>query len=115
MSNERRRAPRYSAHMKATIKIAEESTALAVMVEDLCVLGCLLEDAPTLESGQECDFALTWKGRNFRTAAVVAWRNEQGTVGLKFQDTDPANSEYLREICASLILKPPVRLPEFHE
>ena len=74
---ERRRVPRYSAHVKASIKLPGESAALAVMVEDLCVLGCLLEYAPTLEIHQECDFAMTWKGREFRTPAVVAWKGER--------------------------------------
>lgn len=101
--------------MKASIRLPPESTVLAVMVEDLCILGCLLEYAPTLESHLEYDFSMPWKGREFRTPAMVAWKNEQGQVGLKFQNTDPANSELLREICATLLIKPPVRLPEVLE
>ncbi|HMD86717.1 MAG TPA: PilZ domain-containing protein [Terriglobia bacterium] len=112
MTKERRRVPRYSAHVKASVKLPGESPALAVMVEDLCVLGCLLEYAPTLEIHQECDFAMTWKGREFRTPAVVAWSGELDQVGLEFHNTDPANSQLLREFCADFLKKPPVRLPE---
>jgi hypothetical protein len=115
MANERRRVPRYSAHVKASVKLPGESTALAVMVEDLCVLGCLLEYGPTLEIHQQCDLGMTWKGREFRTPAVVAWRGEQGQVGLEFRNTDPANQQLLREICAEFHMKPLVRLPEGHE
>ena len=115
MTNDRRRVPRYSAHVKASIKLPAESTALAVVVEDLCVLGCLLEYAPTLEIRQECDFAMTWKGREFRTPAAVAWRSDQGQVGLEFHNTDPANHQLLREVCAEFSIKPLVRLPEGHE
>ena len=115
MGSERRRVPRYSAHAKASVKLPGESTALAVMVEDLCVLGCLLEYGPTLEIHQQCDLGMTWKGREFRTPAVVAWRSERGQVGLEFHDTDPANQQLLREICAEFHMKPLVRLPEGHE
>src|SRR5208282_3865544 len=54
MGAERRRVPRYSAHVNATIKLPAESTALAVLVEDLCILGCLLERGPMLEPHQDC-------------------------------------------------------------
>jgi hypothetical protein len=112
MADERRRVRRYSAHVKASVKLPGESTAHAVMVEDLCILGCLLESGPTLEDQQECGFALTWKGREFRTSAVVAWRGELGQVGLEFHNTDPANQQLLREFCADFLVKPLVRLPE---
>jgi hypothetical protein len=111
MSIERRRVPRYSAHLNGKVKLPGQDTALAVMVEDLCVLGCLLEYCPTLENHQECDFSLTWKGREFQTHAVVAWKNEQGQAGMEFLNTDPANHQFLREICSQLVLKPLVRLP----
>lgn len=101
--------------MKASIKPPGESTAIEVMVEDLCVLGCLLEDGATLEIHQECDFAVRWKGREFRTPAVVAWRGEQGQVGLEFHNTDPVDQELLREVCADLLMKPLVRLSEGHK
>lgn len=115
MINERRRVPRYSAHVKASVKLPQENTVLAVMVEDLCVLGCLLEYGATLEIRQECEFAVTWKGREFRTAAVVAWRGEENQVGLEFHNIDPANQNLLREICADFLMKPLVRLSESHE
>lgn len=114
MPEERRRVPRYSAHVKASIKVPGESTALAVMVEDLCVLGCLLESAPTLEVHQECEFALTWKEKDFQSAAVVAWKGEQGQVGLEFLNISPANQELLKQICADLLMKPLVRLSKDH-
>jgi hypothetical protein len=112
MADERRRVPRYSAHVKATVQLPGESTALAVMVEDLCVLGCLLEYGPTLEIHQECDFAMTWKGRQFRTPAVVAWKGELNQVGLEFRNTDPANQKVLREICPELFMKPLRRMAD---
>ncbi|MFZ0962273.1 MAG: PilZ domain-containing protein [Terriglobia bacterium] len=115
MSTERRRVPRYSTHVKGSIKLPGENTVLEVMVEDLCVLGCLLEQCPTLEIHQECEFALTWKGREFLTPAVAAWRGEQGQVGLEFHNTDPASQQLLREVCADLLLKPLVRLADGDE
>jgi hypothetical protein len=115
MAQERRRVPRYSTHVKASVKLSGESAPLAVMVEDLCVLGCLLEYGPTLEIHQQCDFAVTWKGREFRTSAVVAWRGEQGQVGLEFHNTDPANHQLLREFCTDFHMKPLLRLSESHE
>ena len=112
--NERRRVPRYSAHVKASIKLPGENPVLAVMVEDLCVLGCLLESCPALEIHQECEFTLSWKGRDFQSSAVVAWRGEEGQVGLEFCNTPPANQQMLREICAEFLLKPLVRLSKDH-
>ena len=114
MPEERRRVPRYSAHVKANIKLPAESNTLAVMIEDLCALGCLLESAPTLEIHQECEFALSWKGREFQAAAVVAWKGEQGQVGLEFLNIPPADLEMLKEICADFLMKPLVRLSKDH-
>lgn len=115
MSEERRRVPRYSAHAKADIHLSGEATATEVMVEDLCVLGCLLEFAPTLEVHQKCEFTIVWKGREFRTLAAVAWRGELGQVGLEFHNTDQANQQLLREICAEFLMKPLVRLSNRQE
>lgn len=114
MSEERRRVPRYSAHAKAGIHLPGVATTIDVMIEDLCVLGCLLEFAPTLEIHQECEFTVAWKGREFRTLAVVAWRGELGQVGLEFHNTDPDNQQLLREICAEFLMKPLVRLSNRH-
>jgi len=115
MGEERRRVPRYSAHVKASITLPGESSALAVMVEDLCVLGCLLEHGPTLEPHQECEFFLSWKGQEFRSPALVAWKGEQGQVGLEFHHTDSENQRRLRAVCAELLMKPLVRLSSHHE
>jgi hypothetical protein len=115
MSDERRRVPRYSAHIKANVKLPGESTALPVMVEDLCVLGCLLEYGPPLEVHQACDFALVWKGREFRTSASVAWRGGEDQAGLEFHNTDPENQELLREICTDFLMHPLVRLSDHHK
>jgi hypothetical protein len=115
MGADRRRVPRYSAHVKATVKLPADNSTVAVMVEDLCVLGCLLEFGPTLEPHQECEFIFSWKGKDFQSPAVVAWRGEQGQVGLEFHNTDMLNAQRLREICAELLMKPLVRLSEHHE
>ena len=108
--NERRRVPRYSAHVSASVKLPGADTDQAVLVEDLCILGCKLESCPKLEVRQECQFALSWKGREFQTPAVVAWKGEHGQVGLEFVNTPPANLQMLREICAGFVMKPLVRL-----
>ena len=115
MAEERRRVPRYSAHVKATVQVPGENAPLAVMVEDLCVLGCLLESGPTLQVHEECEFALTWKGRQFQTPAVIAWRGDQKQVGLEFHNTDPANQQVLRDICSEFLMKPLVRIQETYE
>ncbi|MGD1155938.1 MAG: PilZ domain-containing protein [Terriglobia bacterium] len=112
MVKNRRRAPRYSAHLKASLRLPAEGTTFGVIVEDLAVLGCLLEYAPWLQARQECELAVEWKGREFRTPAVVVWKNVQGKAGLEFGNNDPASQALLREICAELRLKPLVRLPE---
>jgi len=112
MTEDRRRVPRYSTHVKATVTLPRETTPLTVMVEDLCVLGCLLEYCPTLAVHQECDFCMAWEGRELRTHAVVAWRGEQGQVGLEFQNTGQANLQLLRELCADFQARPLVRLSE---
>ena len=114
MNEEKRRVPRYSAHMPARIKFPGEDTSVAVMMEDLSVLGCLLENGPALEVQQECNFALTWKGREFQTSAVIARRGEQGQVGLEFRDIDPLSQQMLREVCADFLMKPLVRLSRDH-
>ncbi len=95
--------------------MAAESASLAVMVEDLCVLGCLLEYAPSLQLHQACELTMEWRGRQFRTPAVVAWKNTQSQVGLEFRNDDAASQALLREICADLRLKPLVRLTEDSE
>jgi len=112
MYKDRRNVPRYSAHLKATLHPQPEGTSVTVTVEDLCVLGCLLEYAPSLGVRQECELTLDWNGRKFRTPAVVAWNSPQGQAGLAFHDTDPASKALLREICSDLRLKPLVRLAE---
>ncbi len=112
MGKERRRAPRYSVHVNASVKLPKEDAALGVIVEDLCVLGCLLEYGPTLGIHQECDFVMTWKGREFRIPATVAWKSEQGQAGLEFHHTDSAHHQLLRELCADLQTQPLVRLPD---
>ncbi len=115
MGAERRRVPRYSAHVKASLKLPGDPTTLAAMVEDLCVLGCLLEYGPPLEAHQECEFSLSWKGRDFQSPGLVAWRGELGQVGLEFHNTSPDNQQRLREICADFLMKPLVRLSSRHE
>lgn len=112
MSQERRRVPRYSAHVKGTIRLPGDNSTLAVMVEDLCILGCQLEYGPTLEVQQECEFALNWKGREFRTVAVVAWKGSEDQVGLEFRNTESSNVELLRQLCGELQMKSLVRLPD---
>jgi hypothetical protein len=112
MVNKQRRVARYSAHLKASLSLPAEGGTFEVMVEDLAALGCLLEYAPWLQVRQECELAMEWKGREFRTAAVVIWKNVQGQAGLEFGSNDPASQALLREICAELRLKPLVRLPE---
>lgn len=106
MANERRRVPRYTAHLKASLVSGEKSTAIPVVVEDLCVLGCLLEYAPSLQVHQECVLTLDWSGREFRTPATVAWNNRQGQAGLAFHDADAPSQDLLRKICAELRMKP---------
>jgi len=112
MVKNRRRAPRYSAHLKARLSLPAEGTTFGVIVEELSVLGCLLEYAPWLQVRQDCELAVEWKGREFRTPAVVIWKNVQGKAGLEFGSNDPASQALLREICAELRLKPLVQLPE---
>jgi hypothetical protein len=110
MIKERRRVPRYTAHLKASLRLPADNTTLAVVVEDVCVLGCLLEYAPSLQIQTECELTVEWKGREFRTPAVVVWNSPQGQAGLSFQRTETANQEMLRTICAELRMKPLVRL-----
>jgi hypothetical protein len=110
MITERRQAPRHPTQLKASLNIPDQSAALDVMLEDLCVLGCLLEYAPSLQVHQECKLTMEWKDREFRTPATVAWKNPQGQAGLAFHDGDPANKVLLREICSELRLRPPTRL-----
>jgi hypothetical protein len=112
MVNKQRRVARYSTHLKASLSLPAEGTTFEVMVEDLSALGCLLEYAPWLKVRQECELAVAWEGREFRTPAVVIWKNVQGQAGLEFGSNDPARQAFLREICAKLRLKPLVRLPE---
>lgn len=107
--NERRRVPRYSAHVNGSIKLPGENKAFAVVVEDLCILGCMLESCPPLEIRQECEFTMNWKGREFQTAAMVAWKSEQRQVGLEFLDSTPAKLQLLREICSDFIMRPLVQ------
>jgi hypothetical protein len=98
------------AHLKASLRLPADNTQLAVVVEDLCVLGCSLEYAPSLQIQTECELTVEWKGREFHTPAVVVWNNPQGQAGLSFHHTDPANQEMLRTICSNLRMKPLVRL-----
>jgi hypothetical protein len=46
---------------------------------------------------------------------MVAWRGAQGQVGLEFHNTDPVDQQFLREVCADLLMKPLVRLSKDHE
>ncbi len=88
---------------------------LAVEVEDLCVLGCLLEYAPSLQVQQECELTVEWEGRKFHTPAMVAWVSKRGQAGLAFHNPDSANQRLLREICATLRQKPPAPFPKDHD
>jgi hypothetical protein len=115
MSYERRRVPRYTAHLKGSLHLPGKGSTLPVLVEDLCVLGCLLEYAPSLQVQQECVLTVEWEGRQFRTPALVAWISQQGEVGLAFYNNDPVNQQLLREICGELRLKPLAPLPQDSE
>ena len=110
--NERRRVPRYTAHLKASLLLVDKGSVITVVVEDLCVLGCLLEYAPSLLKQQECVLTVEWSGREFRTPATVAWNSRQGQAGLSFHDIDAANQDLLRKICSELRMKPLVRMAE---
>ena len=110
MIKERRQVPRYSAHLKASLGTPAENSTLTVVVVDLCVLGCLLEYGASLHVRQECELTLEWKGREFRSPAVVAWNSPQGQAGLSFRNTEPGSQQLLREICAELRMKPLVPL-----
>jgi hypothetical protein len=112
MATKRRRVARYSAHLKARLSLPAEGSSYEVIVEDLAALGCLLEHAPWLQVRQQCELTVEWEGREFRSPAVVIWKNEQGQTGLEFTSNDPDSQALLREICAGLRLKPLVRLPE---
>jgi hypothetical protein len=112
MLSKQRRVARYSAHLKASLRLPAEGTTFEVIVEDLAALGCLLEYSPWLQVRQQCELAMDWEGREFRTPAVVIWKNEQGQAGLEFVNNDPDRQALLREILAELRLKPLVRLPE---
>jgi hypothetical protein len=114
MNEEKRRVPRYSARLPATIKLPGEDPPVAVLVEDLGVLGCLLENGPDWEMHQECSFALTWNGREFQASAVIARRGEHGQVALEFRDIDPASQQMLQEVCTELLMRPLVRLSRDH-
>jgi len=96
--------------MKASLRVPAESTTLAMVVEDLCVLGCSLEYAPSLQVQMECELSVDWQGREFRTPAMVVWITPQGQAGLSFHDMEKASQEMLREICRDLRMKPLVRL-----
>ena len=111
MSIDRRRVPRYSAHMKGILTLPVTGVKLSVIVEDLCVLGCLLEYAPALQVQQDCELTVEWEGRTFHTQAMVAWISRRGQVGLAFHNNDADNQRRLREICAALRLKPLEALP----
>ena len=112
MVTKRRRVARYSAHLKASLRLPADGLTFEVIVEDLAALGCLLEYAPWLQVRQECELVLEWEGREFRSPAVVIWKNEQGQAGLEFGSIDPECQTLLREICAELRVKPLVRLAE---
>lgn len=111
MDNERRRVPRYAAHLKGTLALAETGS-IAVVVEDLSVLGCLVESAPPLQVREEGVLSLEWSGREFQTAATGIWKGPQGQAGLSFHDTDESSQELLRRICGELRMKPLIRRPE---
>ncbi len=110
MVMKRQRAARYSAHLKASLSMPAEGATYGVMVEDLSMLGCLLEYAPWLQVRQDCELAIKWREREFRTRAVVIWKNLQSQAGLEFGSIDPDGQTLLREILAELRLKPLVRL-----
>jgi hypothetical protein len=112
MPSKQRRVARYSAHLKASLSLPAEGTTVEVIVEDLAALGCLLEYAPWLQVRQQCELFLDWEGREFRTPAVVIWKNEQGQAGLEFSSNNPDSQALLREILAELRVKPLVRLGE---
>jgi hypothetical protein len=58
---------------------------------------------------------MSWKGHEFHSPAVIAWRGEQGQVGMEFHNTDSDNQRKLRAVCAELLMKPLVRLSSHHE
>lgn len=104
--------PRYTANLNGSLTVPEEGLTLAVVVQDLCVLGCLLEYAPSLQVQQDCKLTVEWEGRKFQTGAMVAWIGQRGQVGLAFRNKDAANQQLLREICAELRLKPLAPMPQ---
>jgi len=110
MIRERRQVPRYSANLNGRLLV--EGSTHSVVVEDLGVFGCSLNYAPPMTPIQECELAIEWEGRHFRTQAMVAWIKAQSKVGLRFHGTDAENQELLRRVCSELRMKPLVRLKD---
>jgi len=110
--SERRQVPRYIADLEAKVSQPPGEAALSVKVVNLSVSGCSLEGSGPLKANQDCELSIEWEGKEFRADATVTWKSSKGEVGLKFLYADQVSQELLRNICATLRLKPLGPSPE---
>jgi hypothetical protein len=96
-----RKVPRHEFSITANLHPARGEFT-AVMVRDISLMGCQVENAKVPKVGKLCELYFEWQGTMVGVEAQVVWGDARGRAGLKYQRVDEHAQRCLQELCASL-------------
>jgi len=105
---ERRRFKRYFFGVKAALLLSDRTMHSDLRIVNIGRNGCCVEDGGGLQVGRKGRLSVEWRGQQLQVEAEVIWNDASGYTGFTFLSVDPASSDLLDELCATLKVQPPV-------
>ena len=96
MSNELRRAPRYSLTAIAEITDQNTGTCITARTSDLSVVGCYVDTLNPLPSGTAVKILIAHEDKTFVTFGSVVYSKSNMGMGIKFLKVELNQLEVLR-------------------
>jgi hypothetical protein len=84
MTNELRRAPRYSLTSVAEITDLRTGTRITAQTSDVSLVGCYVDTLNPLPAGTQVRIRITHENEVFASAGVVAYSSASMGMGIKF-------------------------------
>jgi PilZ domain-containing protein len=102
----RRLVPRYVSELRGYLLSPATEATTSVTVVSLSVSGASLQGSPLPDTGQTCELATEWDGRQLVLRCNVVWKTKE-QAGVRFSSVDEETGKLLRRTCANLRLQPP--------